>query len=331
MRVLQKINEIEDSIRKRPAMYIGNDGIYDLIYILLNQTVRFNQNDFLFFTISIINNKKTILEIKTKHNIENLLKFYSNNSTYNFDFLSPIILKALSTKYNANGNNNGNSIIINFEIDDSLIFKSVIDFQKLCSVLLKFAVINRNSEVLIKDKRKKYLLQNYFHFKQGIFYYFEHMKSEVLKTGLFEIKYDNMINNIHYQFGVNYRTDWFPNTQQISFINEENTIYGGSHINGIINGLTKAFKKYVKFKKFENYTIKKSKLLNGLIIACSIKTNYNPTFLGSFKQNLDDKIIEKQLESLVSELTYEYLIKNSEVFTDFSYRFDNNHISSMMY
>lgn len=331
MKSLRNIKELEDSIRKRPAMYIGNDGIYDLIYILLNQTVRFIQNDFLFFTIFIINNKKTIIEINTKYDLEKLLRFYSNNSTYNFDFLSPIILKALSTKYYSNRKNNENTIVINFEIDDSLIFKSFIDFQKLCTVLLKFAVINRNSEVLIKDKRKKYLLQNYFHFQEGIFYYFDHMKSEVLRKGLFEIKYDNSINNIHYQFGINYRKDWYPNIEQISFINEDNTIYGGSHINGIIKGLTKGFKKYAQSKNLENYTIKKSKLINGLIIACSIKTKYQPIFLGSFKGTLDDKNIEKQLESLVSELTYEFLINNSIIFTDFSHRFDNNHISSMMY
>lgn len=331
MKVLHKYKDIKDSIQKRPAMYIGNDGIYGLMYMILNQTIRFYQNDFLFFTISIINNKQSVLEIKSKHSIEKLFKFYNHNINYDFHLLSPIILNALSTKYNTKFNKEKNSLNISFEIDNTLISNSTIDFQKLCSVILKFAVINRNSEVLVKDKRNKYLLQNYFHFKQGIFYYFDHMKSEVLREGLFEIKYDNKINDIHYQFGINYRTDWFPNAQQISFINEENTIYGGSHINGIISGITKGFRKYVQFKELKNYTIKKSKLLNGLIIACSIKTNYDPTFLGSFKENLDDKNIEKQLESLVSELTYEYLINNSGIFTDFSHRFDNNHISSSMY
>jgi len=331
MKSLQNIKEITDSIRKRPAMYIGNEGIYNLLYRLLNELIKFCQNDFFFITITIINNKETSLEIKSNYSFNELHSFFSKNNLSNQEILFSIVLRALSKNYEININDKKKSIIIHFEIDDSLYFNSNIDFNKLCTEISKFAIINRNSEVLIKDKRNKYLLQNYFHFKQGIFYYFDHMKSEVLKKGLFEIKYDNMINDIHYQFGIIYRTDWFPNAQQVSFINEENTIYGGSHINGIISGLTNGFRKYVKFKKLENYTIKKSKLLNGLIIACSIKTNYDPTFLGSFKQNLDDKIIEKQLESLVSKLTYEYLIKNSEVFTDFIHRFDNNHISSMMY
>lgn len=318
----------KDHIRKRPGMYlgaVGSKGIINLVKGLIIDTNRELENEKNFFHFSILADNKFELKIKSETNLDQLTTYSKDELDYSKKFHFRI-LEALSRKYEITKENDLNLKLV-WELDESIINNSVVDFVNLSEELGQVAYLNRESEILITDNTKKYQNQSYFTFPEGIIYLYERCKIEALLKPKFEISFDDTIDNNHYQIFVGYRDDWFPTPQIISFANEIHTVCGGSLVDGVIEGLVLGCEECVSKSKPESFKVKRSKFDNGLILVCSVKGG-EYKYGGSFKESLIDEKIQEEAKGLIKRLTVEFLENNKEKSEKFLWRFDESQLTS---
>lgn len=319
---------LKDHIRKRPEMYlgaVGSKGIINLVKGLIWDTNRELDYEKNFFHFSILADNEFELKIKSDANLDNFLTLPIDDNDYSTKFHFRI-LEALSNKYKIE-KENSSSVKFTWELDESIMKESKVDYVNLSEVLVQVAYLNRASEILVTDNTKKYQNQSYFTFPEGIKYVYERCKIEALLKPEFEISFDDKIGNNHYQIFVGYREDWFPTPQIISFANEIHTICGGSLVEGIIEGLVLGCEEYVSKSNLKSFKVKRSKFDNGLILVCLVKGG-DYKYGGSFKVSLIDKKIQEEAKGLIKGLTIDFIKKNKEKSDKFLWRFDESQLTS---
>lgn len=225
----------EESVRKRPLMYIGNDGVVGLLEGLLTDCIDLCKTDAIAFEIVISGDNDFTLGLASQHGITPFIQQFTDNSE-EFSTYFPKVLKVVSETFEIINKDNSKTEIT-FSFDKKVITNTDIDYLKLTEKVLQIALLNRQCEIITIDKRQKYLTQNYYHFPQGVFYLFDRATTEILGKPEFKLTFDDKINSNSYQIGLAYRTDWYPTPNIISFANNVHTIYGGSLVEGILDGL----------------------------------------------------------------------------------------------
>ncbi len=318
----------EESIRKRPFMYIGNDGVVGLIKGLLTDCIELCKTDEILFEIEIAGDNNFVLGLSSRHDINPFLEQFTKESK-EFSNYFPQVLKVISESFKITYHENSKREIA-FSFDQKVILNTNIDYLKLTEKVLQIALLNRQCEIITVDKRQKYLTQNYYHFPQGIFYLFDRATTEVLDKPEFKITFDDKINSNKFQIGLAYRTDWYPIHNVISFANDVQTICGGSLVDGILDGLITACKTYVKENDLTTFKVTGKKFLNGLIIVCAVR-GFDYKYGGSFKETLEDEVVKKQAKKIVSKLALNFFNNQKENADKFLLRFDTTQLTSGMY
>ncbi len=320
--------DFSEHVRKRPFMYIGNDGIVGLFEGLLTDCIELCKTDEITFEIAVLGENCFTFGLTSRHDINPFIKQFSDESK-EFSNYFPKVLKVISEIFEVITNENSKTEVA-FSFDKTVISNTNIDYLKLTEKVLQFALLNRKCEVITIDKRQKYLTQNYYHFPQGVFYLFDRATSEVLGKPEFKITFDDKINTNRYQIGLAYRTDWYPTPNVISFGNDVQTICGGSLIEGVLDGLISTCKTYVKENNLTTFKIRRKKFLNGLIIVCSVRGE-DFKYGGSFKETLEDEIVKKQAKKITSKLALDFFNNQKEKADKFLWRFDTSQLTSGMY
>lgn len=318
----------KEHIRKRPGMYlgaVGSKGIINLVKGLILDTNRELENEKNFFHFSILADNKFELKIKSETNLEKILIQPKEENDYSTKFHFRV-LEALTDKYEITKEDDLN-LILNWELNESIIKDSEVDFVNLSEVLGQVAYLNRESEILITDNTKKYQNQSYYSFPEGVRYVYERCKIETLGTPKFEISFEDKIGKNHYQIFIGYRTDWYPTPRVLSFANEVHTVCGGSLVEGIMEGLVLGCEEYVSKSNLEKFNIKRSKFDNGLILVCSVKGG-EYKYGGSFKESLIDKNVQQEVRDLIKKLTLDFIEGNKEKSDKFLWRFDESNLTS---
>ncbi|MBL7836025.1 MAG: hypothetical protein JNM67_00780 [Bacteroidetes bacterium] len=318
----------EESVRKRPFMYIGNDGVVGLLDGLLTDCIQLCKTDEITFEIVISGDNDFTLGLTSRHDTNPFTQQFTDE-TKQFTNYFPKVLKVISKTFEII--NKGNSKMeITFSFDKKVISNTDFDYLKLTEKVLQIALLNRQCEIITIDKRQKYLTQNYYHFPQGVFYLFDRATTEVLGKPEFKLTFDDKVNSNSYQIGLAYRTDWYPTPNVISFANNVHTICGGSLVEGVLDGLISACKIYVKKNNLETFKVSRKKFLNGLIIVCAVRGE-DYKYGGSFKETLEDDIVKKQAKKITSKLALDFLNNQKEKADKFLWRFDTTKLTSGMY
>lgn len=309
----------EESVRKRPFMYIGNDGVVGLLNGLIIDCIELCKTCEITFELTISSDNDFILGITTQHDSNS---FWQSFSSHNNDFKThfPRILKIISSKFEINTINQSRSEI-HFSFDKEVITLTTVDYLKFSEKALQLSLLNRQCEIITIDKRQKYINQNYFHFPQGIFYLFERATTEALGRPEFKVTFDEKVNDNSYQIGLAYRTDWFPSPKVISFANDVHTVYGGSLVDGTLEGLVIACKTYVKENNLTTFKVKRKKFINGLILICSVRGK-DLKYEGNWKDKLEDDTVRKEVKRLMSKLVLDFFRTNKDKVGKFLNRFD---------
>lgn len=318
----------EESVRKRPGMYIGNDGIVGLIVGLLNDCIECCKTDKIIFEVVISADNDFSIGISSDHDIDAFLKLLTNESADFRDYLSGT-LKILSKHFEV-VNNERKKAEVKFSLDKTVVPDTSLDYLKLTDALIQVALLNRQTEILVIDKSQKYLNQNYFHFPHGVFYLFDRATTEVLGKPDIKLTFDDRVGANKYQIALAYRTDWYPTPSINSFANNTHTICGGSLVDGILDGLIFACKTYLKENNLITYKIKRDKLLNGPIIVCAVRGS-DFKYGGSFKETLEDEQVRAQAKKVVKHLVLDYFRNQKDKAERFLIRFDEARITSKLY
>ncbi|MBK7127994.1 MAG: hypothetical protein IPM74_13835 [Crocinitomicaceae bacterium] len=318
--------EYMDHMRKRPSMYIGNDGVAGLLRGFLVDCIELCKSDKITFKIIISGDDDFSIHLESPNDLTVIVEKFNEDRLSQHYF--PNVMKALSGKFDLNFSNK-NNLEINFSIDHG-IFSDVIDSIKLDEKIITVALLNRQSEIVTIDNRKKYFTQNYYHFPEGIFYLFNRATKEVLGKPEFLLTFDDTINSRNYQIGLAYRTDWFPKPNIISFANDVHTVCGGSLVDGVMDGLINACRIYVKENNLSTFKIKRKKFLNGLVLVCTVR-GAEFIYGGSWKETLESEEVKKDAKKLMSKLALEFFRTHKEQTDKFLWRFDTEQFASGMY
>jgi len=194
------------------------------------------------------------------------------------------------------GDTTKNGTTIKF-LPDSKIFQETTEFsfETLSARLRELAFLNKNVRITINDERTN--KHNEFFFEGGIVSFVQHINKK--KIPLFsEVIYSDQSNDKYIlELAMQYNDGY--GEQLLSFVNNINTIEGGTHVSGFKSALTKICnKKAQDLNILKGESFSSEDVREGLVCVLSIKVP-EPQFEGQTKTKLGNSEIKGVVDSWI--------------------------------
>ena len=206
----------------------------------------------------------------------------------------------------------GTTII--FHPDASIFTETVYDYETLAGRLRDLSYLNAGITLTLTDRREMdaegHYRRNVFRSEEGLKEFVEYLNQG--KEPLIEdvIHLNTERNGVPVEVAMTYTNSYSENT--FSFVNNINTIEGGTHLTGFRRGLTTTLKKYAEdngmLDKLAKLKIELSKedFLDGVTAVISVKVA-EPQFEGQTKTKLGNNEVAGVVQTAVSEALRNYL------------------------
>ena len=205
---------------------------------------------------------------------------------------------------------------VTFLPDASIFEETVYHFDIIVARLRELAFLNKGINLSITDKRRKdddgeFVKEEFY--SEGGLKEFVSFLDETRDSILQDVIYiDGEKDGVPVDVAMVYNTSYTENVH--SYVNNINTIEGGTHLSGFRRGLTRTLKKYadesglLKKVKFE---ISGDDFREGLTAVISVKV-MEPQFEGQTKTKLGNKEVTTAVSQSVSDMLTFYLEENPE-------------------
>ncbi|MCF6240628.1 MAG: DNA topoisomerase (ATP-hydrolyzing) subunit B [Bacteroidales bacterium] len=203
---------------------------------------------------------------------------------------------------------------ITFYPDGSIFTTTEYKFDILAARLRELAFLNKRIKLSIVDKREKNENGEYktetFYSEEGLVEFVKYL--DETRESLIEkvINISTVNHGVPVEIALQYNTTFRENIH--SYVNNINTIEGGTHLSGFRRGLTRTLKKYAE----ESGMLSKLKIditgddfREGLTAIVSVKVQ-EPQFEGQTKTKLGNSEISSVVDQAVSEMLRNYLEEN---------------------
>lgn len=204
--------------------------------------------------------------------------------------------------------------------DDTIFTETVYNYDILATRMRELAYLNAGIKISLTDLRVKDEEGNA---KKEIFYSEEGLKEFVRYV---DSSREHFMNDVIYintekqgtpvEVAIMYNTSYNENVH--SYVNNINTIEGGTHLAGFRRALTRTLKKYAE----DNKMLEKAKVeiagddfREGLTAVISIKVA-EPQFEGQTKTKLSNTDVSKAVDDIVKEQLTVYFDRNYDVLKD---------------
>ena len=200
---------------------------------------------------------------------------------------------------------------ITFHPDDTIFTVNVYDYETLANRLRDLAFLNAGITLTLTDKRtldqEGHPIREVFYSENGLSQFVEYIDSnkESLINDVIHLNTERQ--GIPVEVALTYNTSFNENIY--SFVNNINTIEGGTHLTGFRRGLTSTLKKYAD----DNKLLEKSKVeiasddfREGLTAVISVKV-MEPQFEGQTKTKLGNNEVIGAVQTAVSDALRTYL------------------------
>jgi DNA gyrase subunit B len=201
--------------------------------------------------------------------------------------------------------------IITFKPDTSIFLVTTYKYEILSARLRELAFLNAGIKLTLLDKRELVedngFRNDTFHSEKGLKEFVEFLDETREKLIDETINISTEKNNVPVEIALHYNTSFTENIQ--SYVNNINTIEGGTHLTGFRRGLTRTLKNYadksgiLEKLKFE---ISGDDFREGLTAVVSVKVA-EPQFEGQTKTKLGNSEISSSVDQAVSEMLGIYL------------------------
>jgi DNA gyrase subunit B len=180
----------------------------------------------------------------------------------------------------------------------------------LAARLRELAFLNKGVKIVLTDEREEGK-ETEFLYKGGIVSFVEHMNSNKnslhKKIIFFEKEKDDLILEVAMQYNEGYAENIY------TFVNNINTIEGGTHLTGFKSALTRTIKNYGKSRGIiKEEGMSGDDAREGLAAVVSVKIP-NPQFEGQTKTKLGNSEVEGIVEAAVNDLLGAYLEENPAI------------------
>lgn len=211
------------------------------------------------------------------------------------------------------GDTDKEGTFIHFLPDSTIFEETVFEFDTLKHRFQEMAFLTKGLRISLKDLRGEEIVEQVYHYNGGISEFVSYINEN--KTPIFdevfycEGKKDDVLVEVAFQ----YNTGFVENT--FSFVNNINTIDGGTHLAGFRNALTKTINDYANKKgllKDNEKNLTGDDVREGLTAIISIKI-MDPQFEGQTKTKLGNSEARLAVDSVFSEYLGYFLEENPAV------------------
>jgi DNA gyrase subunit B len=190
---------------------------------------------------------------------------------------------------------------------DATIFQTTkYNYDMLYKRLQELAFLNRGVRIRFRDMRVDE--GDEFFYKRGIIEFVEHLNraSDVLHNDV--IYFAGEVDGIGYEVAMQYTGEYTENVH--SYVNNINTIEGGTHVSGFRSALTRTLNYYGKKENiFKDLTPTGDDFREGLTAVISVRVPH-PQFEGQTKTKLGNSDVESVVTSAVGDCLSKYLEEN---------------------
>jgi DNA gyrase subunit B len=212
------------------------------------------------------------------------------------------------------GESDQTGTIITFKPDDTIFLTTSYKYEVLAARLRELAFLNAGIRLSLTDER---VIEEDGNIKSEVFYSDQGLKEFVEYLDDARVKLTPEVINVSTEkFGIpveialQYNTSYSENVH--SYVNNINTIEGGSHLTGFRRGLTRTMKNYAD----QSGILQKVKIdisgddfREGLTAVISVKVQ-EPQFEGQTKTKLGNSDVTAPVDQAVSEMLSNYLEEN---------------------
>jgi DNA gyrase subunit B len=200
-----------------------------------------------------------------------------------------------------------------FKPDES-VFRSIqFNFDILSKRLRELAFLNKGISIVIRDMRNPQdPKEHIFQFEGGIVSFVEYINRS--KTALHKkpIYFEEKRDDIEVEIAIEYNEGYTENI--FAFVNNINTVEGGTHLIGFKSGLTRTINDLIKrMPSIKNkMSLVGDDVREGLTAVINVKLR-NPQFEGQTKSKLGNSEVKGIVESMVYEHMYDHFERNPGV------------------
>ncbi len=203
---------------------------------------------------------------------------------------------------------------VTFQPDATIFTSTVYSYDTLSARLRELAYLNKGIHLDIVDEREKdeagVFKQQHFYSEGGLVEFVKYLDSTREPLIPTPIWVEGNRDNIAVEVALQYNTTYSENVH--SYVNNINTIEGGTHVAGFRRALTRTFKSFgEKNKMFEKLKIEivGDDFREGLTAIISVKVP-EPQFEGQTKTKLGNNEVAGAVEQIFGEVLEHYLEEN---------------------
>ncbi len=204
--------------------------------------------------------------------------------------------------------------IVTFQPDDSIFITTQYKYSILANRLRELSFLNKGIQISLTDKREKDADGNfkieYFHSERGLEEFVEFIDEARERIIDKVIHISTEKNGVPVEIALQYNTSFSENIY--SYVNNINTIEGGTHLTGFRRGLTRTLKNWADksgmLSKLK-FDINGDDFREGLTSVISVKVA-EPQFEGQTKTKLGNSDISLVVDQAVSSMLSNYLEEN---------------------
>ncbi|MBQ2917492.1 MAG: DNA topoisomerase (ATP-hydrolyzing) subunit B [Clostridia bacterium] len=210
------------------------------------------------------------------------------------------------------GSSNKTGTKVRFVADDSIFETQCFDYEILETRFREMAFLTKGLKIVVEDQREETPKKSEFCFEGGLksFVDFLNKNKEKLHPNPIYIEKNG---DTPVEIAIQYTTSYSENIH--TFVNNINTIEGGTHLEGFKRSLTKVFNDYARshnLLKEKDANLQGEDIREGITAVVSVKVK-EPQFEGQTKTKLGNSEVTGVVQSMVNEALSTFLEENPNV------------------
>ena len=211
------------------------------------------------------------------------------------------------------GDSNKTGTLVRFLADDTIFESLDYDYEVLEKRLREIAFLTKGLKITLEDQRNdEEPKKAEFHFEGGLISFVEYLNKNKEKIHPTPI-YIEKDGEVPVEIAIQYTTSYSENIY--TFVNNINTVEGGTHLEGFKRGLTKVFNDYARnhnLLKEKDPNLQGEDIREGITAVVSVKLK-EPQFEGQTKTKLGNSQVTGIVQSMVNDALSTFLEENPRV------------------
>ncbi len=210
------------------------------------------------------------------------------------------------------GDAEGTGTKVRFLADDTIFESLDYDYETLEKRMREMAFLTKGLKITLEDQREENHKKAEFCYEGGLVSFVEFLnknKEKLHKTPI----YIEKAGEIPVEIAIQYTTSYSENIY--TFVNNINTVEGGTHLEGFKRALTKVFNDYARshnILKEKDNNLQGEDIREGITAVVSVKVK-EPQFEGQTKTKLGNSEVTGVVQSMVNEALSTFLEENPNV------------------